>query len=113
AGRVGGGGGVEQGQEDQETPRRDLAGDEQADTARCDQDDLHGIAVLPKECTPLGLDLARGQLVRSVASQSGSGFSVGQAERWFDALRLERLLRAERVPGWLPASDPPPSGRSA
>ncbi len=64
--------GVEQRQPDQQDARRELVGQEQADPAGDEQDDLHRVAVLPQERLPGRLLRRLRELVRAVGLRAGS-----------------------------------------
>ena len=91
--------GVEQGQADQHDARRDLVGEEQAQDAGRQQDDLHRVLVLAEEGLPARLLGGLGELVRPERGAPGLRLGGRQAGLDGHALAIEDVLRGEGVPG--------------
>src|SRR5438045_5299495 len=88
---------IEQGEDDQEDAGQQLIGDEQADDARHQEDDLHRVSVLAQECLPARLLLFLGKLIEAEALASLRRLFGAQAAIGIDVLRLERVPRAHGV----------------
>ena len=91
--------GVEQRQADEHDAGGDLAGQEQAEHAGRQQDDLHRVAVLAQERLPARLLRRLGELVRAVLGSTRVCLGLRQSALERHALPLERGLWREGVPG--------------
>jgi hypothetical protein len=63
----------------------DVAGDEQADHGRCQQDELHDVAVLAQEGLETRLLLGLGKPVRALGLEPPAYLLDSQATPWLDA----------------------------
>ena len=89
---------VEEGQPDQDEPRVELAGQEQAHHAGDEEHDLHRILVLAHERAPARLALALGESVWSDGGATRLDLSRRQAAICGDTLALERGVHGQGVP---------------
>src|SRR5207237_7674602 len=88
---------MEQGEDDQQGAGQALIGDEQADDARYQEDDLHRVSVLAQECVPARLLLFLGKVIEAEALASLRRLFGAQAAIGIDVPRLERVPRARGV----------------